>query len=1389
MASFTITTGNGSNLPSSATNIDTLSGRTGGDSFTINGGFLYIDEDSRYGLNANTSAIMASITPSATLGGSVLIDGRYIWMIPFTGGSGNVPAYNTAITLGSATGKLIGVHSALNQPPTTPGNAMPATGYIRVKQWNGVLYGTGALGGITATAAVGENVGWIVPVGQEGSLALVSSLNQAPSGSYDGSFVKGDWFTVGTTDGNRATSYQIPTNGETVYHGGVMVDKAPATTITAASWSAGVATFTSTAHGLSTDDRVMIDGVTPRTWRTVDTQRCTVIDANTFSVPMPTNPGTYTSGGTVAAQEWWPTTDSLNTKVGSEDYRGKHCWLDSGTGLLRFGNDGTTSTGGACPTSGRVIRLPNVMSAMATSAARTVNSLNTSLSQRYRYYNGNAGTIKADHLSGSWSPSVFQTGKYVQMSDCSVVNQISIATQSAPCFLTSVCVGGNGNTTATQTLISTVPSGLTVLDSVFSPGELGARTGVSLSTTYGVSFDRCRFGGTGDRTSATYTINASIGNGATFTRCAFGGQGLVTSSQFSNASMTNCTYYAAAYGAAPAIASPVSVINLSNISTDWTFDTFTLEGTVPVQRTSLITTASSSDRPTIRNWGTAASPIDARLNGTQLGKSWTRVTTTATVTENGHPYRVGDQVVVFYSSSTTTITLAVKTITAITANTFDFTCVNSGPTSGTLSYYVGCVSVLFSFSATANAKVQNVHVRGNFGAPFSTSNTQYGLIAENVTSDQQLYNYPVQLSSNNSVFRSVYTDDYPLLSGATAVFGTHFQDVFQREPGTAVPGQAAAVTGCSWTRSGTTCTVTSTAHGIVGAAQRIWVENSSNQAAVPNGWGASAFTLVPQDANTFTFTCLNAGATSGTLDYRLFGDSIFRTVMNEPTSSTAGQAVITSNSGNAGFTGAGTLVIPVVGDQATWETPGFIKGYDSFGYPPAIVYGTGLTTAAGMAQWDLEYQLDTGSGFGSWRNAQYTGGTGGGWGASGATTVTVTNSSGIKTDDYCMGIGIASGSQFVSKQPGKLTMTNAATSTASAPDSAALQLSSSCTLDAKLTLANWGSLGSAQCIVAKGDSSSLTKGYYLRFTSNGSLTLAIGTGSSSVSATSSASTSTVFTNGQPGWVRAQWDQAASECKFYTSSDGTNWTQLGTTQTLTAASIGTSASTFYVGQRTTGNDYLAADVYRVRVYSDATQTTKVADWDFSTNTTGAATLADSVNGAIMTTVGCQEVTLSAATTAAVSGTLIWWYMPNEGAFPSSGVKFRVRATANTAQTAAAYQIDLPLLSSSSSRARLYPQTTSVPLSITAVDSSLNPIQNARVYVKAAAGGPETAGTVLLTGLTNASGVLTGSYGYTANQPITGYVRKGTSSPLYKQSVIAGTVTSAGYSNTISLTKDE
>lgn len=139
MATFNVTT---------AQNIDELAGKTGGDVFNINGGVLTIDQHSRFGLNngnasATTATSMGNITISATLGGTVNIDGRYVRLIPYDGGSGTLPALNSLVTQGGASGKLVCVYSSLTAAPVTTGT-IPATGWIMIKQWNETPYAAGA---------------------------------------------------------------------------------------------------------------------------------------------------------------------------------------------------------------------------------------------------------------------------------------------------------------------------------------------------------------------------------------------------------------------------------------------------------------------------------------------------------------------------------------------------------------------------------------------------------------------------------------------------------------------------------------------------------------------------------------------------------------------------------------------------------------------------------------------------------------------------------------------------------------------------------------------------------------------------------------------------------------------------------------------------------------------------------------------------------------------------------------------------------------------------------------------------------------------------------------------------------------------------------------------
>lgn len=75
--------------------------------------------------------------------------------------------------------------------------------------------------------------------------------------------------------------------------------------VTSASWSANVATFNVTNHGLVTGDTAVISGIvssnnvngTYNLGYNGAFTSITVVNANQFTVAMLTNPGTYTSGG------------------------------------------------------------------------------------------------------------------------------------------------------------------------------------------------------------------------------------------------------------------------------------------------------------------------------------------------------------------------------------------------------------------------------------------------------------------------------------------------------------------------------------------------------------------------------------------------------------------------------------------------------------------------------------------------------------------------------------------------------------------------------------------------------------------------------------------------------------------------------------------------------------------------------------------------------------------------------------------------------------------------------------------------------------------------------------------------------------------------------------
>lgn len=170
---------------------------------------------------------------------------------------------------------------------------------------------------------------------------------------------------------------------------------------------------------------------------------------------------------------------------------------------------------------------------------------------------------------------------------------------------------------------------------------------------------------------------------------------------------------------------------------------------------------------------------------------------------------------------------------------------------------------------------------------------------------------------------------------------------------------------------------------------------------------------------------------------------------------------------------------------------------------------------------------------------------------------------------------------------------------ASTPDSVAVSITSDIDIRVKLAMADWTA---GQGFVAKwGSSGQRSYRFYASGTSPGSLQFEIApSGASGVSDVSSVGHS--FTAGSVHWVRATWTNADDVLKFFTSDDGSSWTQLGTNRSISASAIFDSSTAVLVGQQASsgGTNPLAGTIYYAEI-RNGVDGTVVAKFDPSTVT--------------------------------------------------------------------------------------------------------------------------------------------------------------------------------------------
>ena len=186
-----------------------ISGLLNGETITNNGGSLTINSDVRW---AQQAAVMGTITCSAVLGGTVLIDGTTVWELPFTASTSNVPTLAAlganGVTGGTsgATGELLRVWATGSLDPAVAAAAMPATGFIKLRTKVGTFQAGETVtlpGGATVTIADAGRRSWLHIVGAE-TLGITAAR---VAGTCS---MTGDWYELGTTNGLDDQTFQFP---------------------------------------------------------------------------------------------------------------------------------------------------------------------------------------------------------------------------------------------------------------------------------------------------------------------------------------------------------------------------------------------------------------------------------------------------------------------------------------------------------------------------------------------------------------------------------------------------------------------------------------------------------------------------------------------------------------------------------------------------------------------------------------------------------------------------------------------------------------------------------------------------------------------------------------------------------------------------------------------------------------------------------------------------------------------------------------------------------------------------------------------------------------------------------------------------------------------------
>lgn len=349
-----------------------------------------------------------------------------------------------------------------------------------------------------------------------------------------------------------------------------------------------------------------------------------------------------------------------------------------------------------------------------------------------------------------------------------------------------------------------------------------------------------------------------------------------------------------------------------------------------------------------------------------------------------------------------------------------------------------------------------------------------------------------------------------------------------------------------------------------------------------NGYGAAAATAaIGETDGTVIWVRVTRSVSSGDVNFYKAADS-----SSIPTSWTQVGSTVSTVAVNHYALGSQSLMIGAAFQPNPFQIAAgtFLRAIVRNGIGGTIVFDADFTTATTLATSFTES-------------------------SSNAATVTINSTTGVDTNDPLSLPHTGTNYLYLPLATGNY---------ASTPDAPALDVVGDIDMIVHCAADDW-TTGASQMLIAKCDGSPAISNIAYSFHVGGTGTLALQASNGTTIYQSASSVPISATDGSPIWLRVLHTTAST--LYYTSPDGTNWTQLGTPASARVNPIQNNAFELRIGHYGLGANHTSfgGKIFRAQVWSGNSTSggTKVFDANFSTNTNQDSFTESSSNAAAVT----------------------------------------------------------------------------------------------------------------------------------------------------------------------------